>query len=291
MDLEEPTVHLFFQNIRNERVKKSKFNICINTKKVSINDRSFLYGDGLFETILIRNRKILFLNDHYSRLKKGSKILGFIIPNLLNIRLYIKKCIKKTENCVVKIIVTRGESKLGYQIPKDIKTNVYLNKIALPKYSSKKLKLGLSKYKLPLNRYLASIKHNNRLDQSLIAKELINSKNYDDMLVIDKTNNVIETLSSNIFFVRESDNKIVIHTPNLSEAGIEGIMRLNIISHIQKQKIKIIIRKISLSSIKKYDACFISNSIRGIRFVESINKKKYSSMNILYNILKRYIYE
>ena len=49
MDLEEPTVHLFFQNIRSKRVKKSKFNIFINTKKVSINDRSFLYGDGLFE--------------------------------------------------------------------------------------------------------------------------------------------------------------------------------------------------------------------------------------------------
>ena len=81
MDLEEPTVHLFFQNIRSERVKKSKFNIFINTKKVSINDRSFLYGDGLFETILVRDGKICYLKDHYSRLKQGSKLLKILIPD------------------------------------------------------------------------------------------------------------------------------------------------------------------------------------------------------------------
>ena len=41
----------------------------------------------------------------------------------------------------------------------------------------------------------------------------------------------------------------------------------------------------------KYDFCFICNSIRGIRFVESINKKKYSISNVLYNIPKDFIYE
>ena len=82
---------LIFQNIRSERVKKSKFNIFINTKKVSINDRSFLYGDGLFETILVRDGKIYYLKDHYSRLKKGSKLLKILIPDfnrIINKKMY-----------------------------------------------------------------------------------------------------------------------------------------------------------------------------------------------------------
>ena len=291
MDLEEPTVHLYFQNFLSDSVKKTKFNTFINAKKVSIFDRSFLYGDGIFETILVRNKKIYFLNDHYARIKKGSEILGFIIPNLSGIRAHIKKCIQKTKNCIVKIIVTRGESEFGYQIPDDIKTNIYFNKIPLIKYSNKPLKLGLSKYKLFSNSYLASIKHNNRLDQSIIARELTKSKDHDDLLVLNRFNSVIETLSSNIFFIKENMGKITVHTPKLSDTGIEGVMRSNIISDIQKQKIKVVIKRMPYSSIKKYDSCFISNSIRGVRFVESINKKKYRTINVLYNILKRYIYE
>ena len=129
--MEEPTVHLFFQNFRSERVKKSKFNIFINTKKVSINDRSFLYGDGLFETILVRDGKIYYLNDHYSRLKKGSKLLKILIPDFKSTESSIKKCINKTKNCIVKIIISRGDNKFGYQIPSGIVPNIYINKIRL----------------------------------------------------------------------------------------------------------------------------------------------------------------
>ncbi len=290
MDLEELTVHLFFQNIRSERVRKSRFNIFINTKKVSINDRSFLYGDGLFETILVRDGKIYYLKDHYSRLKKGSKLLKILIPNFKLIESSIIKCINKNKNCIVKIIITRGANEFGYQIPNGIVPNIYFNKTRLPKYTNNSLKLGLSNYKFSHNNILSSIKHNNRIEQSLIANQLSLSRKYDDLLVLDYKNNIVETLSSNIFFVKNSQN-LVIHTPDLLDAGIHGIMRSNIISHLNKKKIKIIQKKIPINTADKYDFCFICNSIRGIRFVESINKKKYSISNVLYNVLKDFIYE
>ena len=290
MDLEEPTVHLFFQNIRSERVKKSKFNIFINTKKVSINDRSFLYGDGLFETILVRDGKIYYLKDHYSRLKKGSKLLEILVPDFKSTESSIKKCINKTKNCIVKIIISRGDNKFGYQIPNGIVPNIYINKIRLPKYINNSLKLGLSNYKFSQNNVLSSIKHNNRIEQSLIANQLSLSRKYDDLVVLDYKNNIVETLSSNIFFVKNSKN-LVIYTPDLLNAGIHGIMRSNIISYLRNKKIKIIQKKIPIDTVDKYDFCFICNSIRGIRFVESINKKKYSISNVLYNILKDFIYD
>ena len=74
------------------------------------------------------------------------------------------------------------------------------------------------------------------------------------MLVLNRFNSVIETLSSNIFFIKENMGKITVHTPKLSDTGIEGVMRSNIISDIQKQKIKVVIKRMPYSSIKKYDS-------------------------------------
>ena len=160
----------------------------------------------------------------------------------------------------------------------------------MPKYTNNSLKLGLSNYKFSHIDILSSIKHNNRIEQSLIANQLALSKKFDDLVVLDHKNNIVETLSSNIFFVKNTQN-LVVYTPDLSNTGIHGIMRSNIISYLHKKKIKIIQKKISFDNADKYDFCFICNSIRGIRFVESINKKKYRVSNILYNILKDFIYE
>ena len=148
------------------------------------------YGDGLFETILVRGGKVYYLKDHYSRLKKGSKLLKILIPDFKSTESSIKKCINKTKNCIVKIIISRGDNKFGYQIPSGIVPNIYINKIRLPKYINNSLKLGLSNYKFSQNNPLSSIKHNNRIEQSLIANQLSLSRKYDDLVVLDDRNNI-----------------------------------------------------------------------------------------------------
>ena len=166
-----------------------------------------------------------------------------MIPDFKSTESSIKKCINKTKNCIVKIIISRGDNKFGYQIPSGIVPNIYINKIRLPKYINNSLKLGLSNYKFSQNNVLSSIKHNNRIEQSLIANQLSLSRKYDDLVVLDYKNNIVETLSSNIFFVKNSKN-LVIYTPDLLNAGIHGIMRSNIISYLRNKKIKIITPKL-----------------------------------------------
>ena len=55
----------------NIRMIDSKFNIYINKKTIPIDDRAFNYGDGLFETVLIKNNRIIYLREHTDRLHKG----------------------------------------------------------------------------------------------------------------------------------------------------------------------------------------------------------------------------
>ena len=48
-----------------------KIQVHINKKTVSINDRAFNYGDGIFETILVKNNKPVLINQHINRLAIG----------------------------------------------------------------------------------------------------------------------------------------------------------------------------------------------------------------------------
>ena len=103
-----------------------KFNIFINPKSISINDRGFNYGDGLFETILVKDSKIKYLKEHIDRLHSGCIKLKIQKPKLTFIRQYIKKAIGKKKDGVIKIILSRGSSPFGYKFPKDIKHNLYI---------------------------------------------------------------------------------------------------------------------------------------------------------------------
>ena len=53
-----------------------------NTLSINIQDRAYSYGDGLFETMVLKNGKVLFLNDHIARISKGLEILDIQFPFL-----------------------------------------------------------------------------------------------------------------------------------------------------------------------------------------------------------------
>ena len=85
----------------------SRFNIILNPKNISIKDRGFNYGDGLFETILVKNSKILYLKQHIKRLHQGCEVLSLKKPSSKIINNAIKKVLRNKKDCIIKIILTR----------------------------------------------------------------------------------------------------------------------------------------------------------------------------------------
>tara|TARA_B100001996_G_scaffold295556_1_gene235827 strand:+ start:1496 stop:2326 length:831 start_codon:yes stop_codon:yes gene_type:complete len=273
-------------------MNNSKFNIFINKKTVSIFDRGFNYGDGLFETILVKDLSPLYLKEHLQRLHKGCVKLKIQKPSLLTIKNNIKKCIGKSNNCIIKIILTRGIGSLGYEFINSIKPNLYFIKIKNNVKDSdltSSVNLGIAKYEIKENTYLSKIKHINRIDQALIASELNKAKNINDLLVINK-GLIIETLASNIFFVKKIKNNLTFYTPKLDNYGIDGVMRNVIINYLKKKKYKIYVVEIPLTKIKFYNYCFKVNTIKGLVFIDSIQKKKFPKADMLYNIFNNFIY-
>ena len=271
----------------------SKFNIFINKKTISVNDRAFNYGDGLFETILVKNNKIIYLKEHVKRLHKGCDIILINKPTFSLIKKNAEIAIGNRKNCILKIILSRGSCDFGYQYPKDLIPNLYFIRTSISSdkgNTTERVDLAYANYKPLGNNNLSKIKHLNRLDQCLIANELQNIKNGYNDLVITQNKNIIETLSSNLFFAKEIKKQYFFDTPLISDFGIKGVMREKIIQSLRKKGYKVNIKNIEVSNVKKYTSCFKVNSVKGIIFIDRIGKNKFSKPEILYNILKSFIY-
>jgi branched-subunit amino acid aminotransferase/4-amino-4-deoxychorismate lyase len=111
-----------------------------------------------------------------------------------------------------------------------------------------------------------------------------------DDLVVTYNNNVIETLSSNIFFVKINKSNIIFYSPKIVKCGIDGIIKNQIIKYLKNKRYKVLEKDISIKTLKNYDVSFKVNSVQGLVFIDQIENNKFSKDHIIYNILKDFIY-
>ena len=245
------------------------------SSSISIFDRGFLYGDSVFETILVLNKNPQNIKLHLSRLKKGCNHLKIKNLDFKLLQRHINKALSDEKDCVLNINITRGTViNRGYNIklaPK--KPNIILTTGLIPKFPKEYVNSGIntkfSSSKVIDNEGLSKIKHSNRIDQVIATKEI--SKNFPELIMCDQKNNIIEGISSNIFFVKGK----VFYTPKISRSGVEGVMKSFIIKNLKKNKYKIIEKIINRKEIKNYDGAFFCNSVRLIWNIKSIKNFRY----------------
>jgi len=243
-------------------------------EQIEVFDRALHYGDGLFETIAIQNRKILCFDEHLNRLEKGCEKIKIPITDKTIIKNEVSSLIDSNDRAVVKIIISRGQGGRGYKIPEDIEPTRIISLFPWPNYSDEfstsGIKTKLCNYRYTNNPVLAGIKHLNRLEQVLARAEW-NDKTIFEGIVMDSDNYVIEGTMSNIFCILDK----TLYTPDLSLCGIEGIVREKIINLADKLGFKIEIKKITLDFLLNAEEIFMCNSLIGIWPVNSIDKKVF----------------
>jgi len=251
--------------------------ILINGKTathISAMDRGLHYGDGLFETISVIRGEIPLWNYHINRLKRSCARLLLPIPDESQLLNEINQLCAGHDYIVIKVIITRGTSERGYQRPAHTETSRIVCAFQRPElprsYWDAGVKVSICNTHLARQPLLAGIKHLNRLEQILASNEY-SAKDYQEGLVGDYNNNVIEATSHNIFMVMSGE----ILTPNLSDCGVEGIMREYVLNLAQKENIPIKITSISFTDLKAMDEVFLTNSVHGIWPVKRINTQDY----------------
>ncbi len=251
---------------------------------ISIFDRGFMYGDGVFETVLVKNRNPKDIDKHYERLISGCNALNIKNIDIETIISYVNRSLSDQTDCILNIIITRGDSlSRGYRY-NDFKfiPNIVTITSELPIYKKDYEKIGVdtkfSNYIISKNKNLSKIKHLNRLEQIIASQDI--SDEYPEVIMCDKNDNIIEGVSSNIFFISSEGVK----TPKILDCGVEGITRNKIIEYLKMEKENIEVCDIKKDEISQFKSAFFCNTIRGIWQINSIEKTKFSSIDLIKNI-------
>lgn len=225
-------------------------------------DRAIHYGDGVFETILVRNSTPLLWKRHCGRLKASCKVLR--IPCDFTALENESQQILATHRGpgILKIIVSRGQGGRGYTPPEHPESTRILQMYPFPagydQHGAQGIEVLRCLHPLSINPILAGHKHLNRLDQVMASLELTES--HTEGLMCDSDDNLIEGIKSNVFLVIDD----IIVTPSLSLAGVAGIMRTMLIELFASQKNPVQVRPIKYSELERASEIFLCNSVFGI---------------------------
>jgi len=237
----------------------------VKQSKISIFNRNIQFGDGLFETCVVENKKILFWVNHFARLNRGCEQLKISKVDesvwLSDVKKALSLC--SYDRCVVKLILSRGESLRGYGFKDDIKLVRAVIVSELQKATlNKSFCLEYCQSGYDSNPKLAGIKHCNRLEQ-VLARAGLKS---DEGIMLDENHNVISVTQGNIFAIL--GNKLI--TPKLDKCGVEGTRRSVILDLTKHLGIKVKVEVLSVEKLGQADEVFISNSIIGIQSISQI---------------------
>jgi 4-amino-4-deoxychorismate lyase len=246
-------------------------------------DRGLHYGDGLFETMLKVGGQVPHWESHCQRLVKGCKQLFLPSLDLSWLEKKLTEVTKKTDTCIVKIIVTRGVGGRGLKLPNPDQCSVFVSSYPFVQPSNKTLKVSVCDTRLPMNPNLSGLKHLNRLDYVLATIELSNKTDNDEGILCDSEEFIVEGIINNLFFIK--DNQLF--TPCLSLSGVNGIMRTKIIEHWAKIDKTVHIGRFKLGQLLDADECFFCNSVQGIRSIGSIDGQKFDTGAITRLLMKR----
>ncbi len=248
----------------------------IPSEHIRVFDRGLTYGDGVFRTLLVRAGHPSCWPRHYDKLYADCAALNIVCPPEAILAAEIAKLIAGTPDCVLKVIVTRGESQRGYAIQEHMEPTRILMASPVPQYPASYLtegvRLHLCSTRLAIQPSLAGIKHLNRLENVLARREW-DDPEIAEGLMLDMDGNAIEGTMSNLFLLQGK----TLHTPNLGRCGVAGVQRERIMDLAGELGMTVRVENLPLARIYDADEVVLCNSVFGVWQVRELAGKTWQA--------------
>lgn len=248
-----------------------------NTRVMTIANRGFRYGDGLFESMRMMKGQLKFADLHADRLQRGMKALK--IDGYSQMDAWFLK--EKAEDIALRNKAKNGRLRLtvyrdsdGFYAPSQNKMGWCLEMQPLeePRYflNTKGLIVDVfPELSKPCN-YLSNIKTCNSM--IFVMAGLFKAQNkLDEVILLNQNGFLCEASSSNLFVLYQNH----LYTPALSEGCVEGVMRQVVMKLAGQNNIPVTEAQINPEILYEADEVFLTNAARGIQNVMGFGVRRY----------------
>lgn len=236
-------------------------------------NRSFQFGDGIFETMRMEQGRFLFTAFHFNRLTRSLKALGIEtagIPQPEELEHLIESRVNLPQ-ARVKLLAFRDS--LGAYVPEANNAVFYLQVAPLDKQlglPSRGLTVGLYDKQRKVAGELTWMKSTS---SQLYVMAGIHAQNqgWDDCLLINEKDELMEGSSSNLFAWLNGQWI----TPPVSSGCVEGVYRRALIESLQHKGIPFSEQNINKQDALNSDELILTNAVSGIRWIERFERKTF----------------
>jgi aminodeoxychorismate lyase len=256
---------------------------------VSIFDRGFLFGDGLFEVMLVRRGTIFRWDDHMGRLRPGIALLQLTVPyspdDLFRFSMELIRR-NRMPDCLLRLNVSRGITARGYSPRNAHNPAVVLTLHPAPVLDARRMsrwRVVTSSFRLPANDPLTRFKTTNKLPQ-VMARAEADAAGAHDALLLNSTGHLAEGTSCNVFWV--SDN--VVRTPPLAGGALPGVTRAAILELCVRMNIPSRQSNARPAALLDAQGAFLTNTSAGLVEIESLDGCKLRRSPLVKTLWRAY---
>ena len=251
-------------------------------------DRAIHYGDGLFETVAVRDGRPEFWERHMRRLQQGCVRLGIPAPDSGCLAGEMWRLVRHRRRAVLKIIVSRGGGGRYPRPPEEPAPTRILALHPWPEWPDTYMRDGVTvricTTRLGRNPRLAGIKHLNRLEQVLARGEW-HDRSIAEGLMLDTAGELVEGTTTNLFLVRKGR----VQTPDLSQCGVAGIMREVVMEMAREQDLPCETGRFTPADLAGAEEIFLTNSLVGIWPVRRVDAEEFPAPGPITLLLQNHL--
>lgn len=241
-------------------------------------DRGFLLGDGVFETWRAYQGKMIGLQAHWERLKRGAEVLHIPLElsfsDLLTIskKLLEHNHLLQTDACL-RFTLSRGVGPRGLLPPKVVQPSMMLTASPLTNFSFPPARVKTVSIRRNEFSPLAGIKSLSYLENILAKMEAVDAS-FTEAILLNTQNFIAEASCAN-FFMLNAENSLL--TPRIEDGALPGITRLKIIELAKSMRIEVKETSISVEQVYQAKELFLTNSLIEILPIEQFNHCQFET--------------
>jgi len=240
---------------------------------VSVFDRGFLYGDALFEGVLVTRGRLFRWPEHMERLQRGVRFLKLTVPfshdDLQRYALHLVRRNKMPE-CILRLSITRGITERGYSPKNATCPAVVMALHPLPVIKKMpRWRVVTASFRLLANDPLTGFKSANKLPQ-VLARAQADAAGAQEAILLNSNGRVAEGTTSNLFWIKGG----VVYTPPLPDGALPGVTRAVVLELCVKMKIKWISRPARPAELRQADGAFLTMTSMGVVEIASLDGRK-----------------